>query len=182
MVLPEGPFDIVLIDPPWDYDDKRDHKSAGMARSAYDVMSLSSIRELQPSSILSDNAAIFLWATGPKLSDAMYVIEAWNLKFLTVAFTWVKHYPKSPSDYSGLGHYTKSGTEFCLLARKGKPLPRLRRDIRQIVHAPVTRHSAKPPEVRERIVQLFGDRPRAELFARDVCPGWTAWGDGVDCL
>lgn len=44
-------------------------------------------------------------------------------------------------------------------------------------------HSTKPPEARERIVDLFGDVPRVELFARDMCPGWEQTGlelDGMD--
>lgn len=41
-------------------------------------------------------------------------------------------------------------------------------------------HSKKPHEVRERIVQLMGDLPRIELFARQATPGWDVWGNEVD--
>lgn len=47
----------------------------------------------------------------------------------------------------------------------------------QVVLAPRGAHSAKPPIFRERIVQLLGDRPRVELFARgEATPGWDAMG------
>ncbi len=51
--------------------------------------------------------------------------------------------------------------------------------VRQILMSPLREHSAKPPEVRERIVQMLGDRPRLELFARERAPGWAAWGNQV---
>jgi N6-adenosine-specific RNA methylase IME4 len=41
-------------------------------------------------------------------------------------------------------------------------------------------HSVKPPVVRERIVQLFGDIPRIELFARQKTSGWDVAGFGID--
>ena len=49
-----------------------------------------------------------------------------------------------------------------------------------MIVAPVGRHSAKPAETRERIVELLGDLPRIELFARDTAPGWDCWGDEVE--
>jgi N6-adenosine-specific RNA methylase IME4 len=41
-------------------------------------------------------------------------------------------------------------------------------------------HSVKPPVIRERIVQLFGNRSRVELFARQKIEGWDAIGYGID--
>ena len=45
--------------------------------------------------------------------------------------------------------------------------------------SPRREHSRKPDEVRERIVALMGDVPRAELFARQKVAGWIAWGNEV---
>jgi N6-adenosine-specific RNA methylase IME4 len=44
----------------------------------------------------------------------------------------------------------------------------------------VERHSKKPNEARDRIVQLMGDLPRIELFARQKTDGWDVWGNEVD--
>ncbi len=41
-------------------------------------------------------------------------------------------------------------------------------------------HSQKPAVVREKIVELMGDLPRVELFARQRADGWDAWGDEVE--
>lgn len=41
-------------------------------------------------------------------------------------------------------------------------------------------HSKKPDEIRDRIVQLCGDVPRIELFARERYEGWDCLGDAID--
>ena len=38
----------------------------------------------------------------------------------------------------------------------------------------------KPAETRDRIVQLTGDVPRVELFARQKTPGWDTWGNELE--
>ena len=100
----------------------------------------------------------------------------------------------------GGGFWTRANTEFCLVAVRGKDHPkRVLKSIRQLIetddeqkqlvapcptypegHADAGKviHSAKPPEARERIVQLMGEElPRIELFARERVDGWAAWGD-----
>ena len=48
-----------------------------------------------------------------------------------------------------------------------------------MVISPREQHSKKPDEVRDRIVELCGDIPRIELFARDSVEGWDCWGNEV---
>lgn len=90
----------------------------------------------------------------------------------------------------GLGHWTRGNTEPCLLATRGKP-KRVDAGVRQVVidhldeetiFAQRGRHSAKPPEVRDRIVRLLGDVPRIELFARERVAGWDAWGNELPAV
>ena len=76
----------------------------------------------------------------------------------------------------GMGQSTRANAEIVLLGTRGK-LNRVDAGVRQVVMAPLGQHSAKPPEVRERIVRLLGDRPRLEMFARDRAPGWSIWGN-----
>ena len=40
-------------------------------------------------------------------------------------------------------------------------------------------HSKKPDIVRDKIVELVGDLPRIELFARETAEGWDSWGNEV---
>lgn len=66
-----------------------------------------------------------------------------------------------------------------MLATKGKP-KRISASVRQIVDEPIERHSKKPDVVRERIVDLMGDLPRVELFAREKALGWHSWGNEIE--
>ena len=70
--------------------------------------------------------------------------------------------------------------EICLLATRGKPI-RFSKSVHQIIMSPVEQHSKKPDIVRHKIVELAGDLPRIELFARQKTPGWDVWGNEVDC-
>lgn len=46
--------------------------------------------------------------------------------------------------------------------------------------ARIMEHSKKPDEIRDRIVELCGDVPRIELFAREKFEGWDCLGDAID--
>jgi len=142
-------------------------------------MKLADICALPVADIADKDSALFLWATYPNLPQAFEVIEAWSFEYKTVAFTWVKRNKKSPGYFTGLGYYTRANAEICLLATKGQP-KRIACNVRQIIDAPLERHSKKPNEVRDRIVQLFGDIPRIELFAREKTDGWDVFGNEIE--
>ena len=55
-------------------------------------------------------------------------------------------------------------------------MPRLNKNIDQIIAEPRREHSRKPDCVRQNLVELFGDLPRIELFARETVDGWESWG------
>ena len=119
-----------------------------------------------------------MWATFPMLKEALEVIEAWGFTYKTIAFNWVKQNKSGEGLFMGLGNWTRSNSEICLLAVKGKP-KRASAGIRSVVLSPLQKHSQKPAEIRDRIVELMGDLPRIELFARETAPGWDAWGNEV---
>jgi N6-adenosine-specific RNA methylase IME4 len=79
----------------------------------------------------------------------------------------------------GIGFYTKSNCEVCLIATKGKPKI-IDNSVSSVIIAPRDEHSKKPAVVREKIVQLCGDLPRVELFARMPAPGWDVIGNEID--
>lgn len=108
------------------------------------------------------------------------MIKAWGFEYKTVAFVWVKQNRKGGGIFTGMGHWTRSNAEICLLATRGKPI-RFSKSVHQIIMSPVEQHSKKPDIVRHKIVELAGDLPRIELFARQKTPGWDVWGNEVDC-
>lgn len=123
-----------------------------------------------------------MWATFPNIAEAIKVLEAWGFVYKTAAFVWVKTYAKSERPFWGMGAYTRANAEVCLLGVSPgfKARERIRSHrVHQVITAPVEGHSKKPDETRRRIVELLGDVPRLELFARDRAPGWDAWGNEV---
>ena len=73
-----------------------------------------------------------------------------------------------------------SQVEICLLFKKGRiPKPRGKRNIRQFISSCREKHSKKPDEIRDRIVEMFPSQSKIELFARDTYEGWDKWGDEV---
>lgn len=172
-------FNMIYLDPPWGcYKDKNSNGERG-ASFKYPVMSLDDIKALPINSIAANDCALFLWVTCPLLQEGLDVIKAYGFTFKTIGFSWLKENKKSKTLFMGLGHWTRANNEFCLLATKGKP-KRINASVRQVVMSPIEKHSKKPDEVRDRIVQLFGDLPRIELFARQIVPGWTCIGNEVD--
>lgn len=175
--LPNKKYNIIYADPPWSYDNFQGKgKAYGDVSAHYKTMSLEEMKKLQIQKIADDNSAIFLWATYPNLKEALELIESWGFKYRTVAFTWIK--TRSGEYYSGLGFYTNSNAEICLLGIRGK-MKRNKKDVKQLIVSELREHSRKPDETRNRIVELFGNVPRIELFARQKYEGWDAWGNEI---
>lgn len=179
--LPEKQYQVILCDPPWAY--TGDPNKPQAAGKHYPLMSQEALKALPVGKLAAKRAALFMWATGPRLPEAIDVMRAWGLNYRGVAYVWVKT-SASGRIISGQGvrpTFVKPTTEFVLVGstcKTGRPLPLLTEAQGQVLLAPRpgNRHSAKPPEVRDRIVQLLGDVPRIELFARDAAPGWDVWG------
>jgi N6-adenosine-specific RNA methylase IME4 len=114
----------------------------------------------------------------PKLNEVMEVIESWGFEYKTCGFTWVKKNKISNSWFWGMGRWTRANAELCLIATKGKP-KRINAGIHSVIDTPIEKHSKKPNEVKDRIVELVGDLPRIELFARQTAEGWDSWGNEV---
>ncbi len=81
--LPKGEYDIILADPPWSYD----INTRGSPDEHYDVMTNDDIYNLKIPS--TDNCILFLWATAPKLQEALKTIENWGFQYKTHAI-WIK--------------------------------------------------------------------------------------------
>ena len=172
---------MIYADPPWEY---RQHgateKSRGNAVKHYPTMPTADICKLPVREICGGGAACFLWATFPNIAEGIKVLEAWGFRYKTAAFVWVKTYAKSGRPFWGMGAYTRANAEVCLLGvspgfKAGERVRSHR--VHQIIEAPFEGHSKKPDETRRRIVELLGDVPRLEMFARDRAPGWDAWGN-----
>jgi site-specific DNA-methyltransferase (adenine-specific) len=181
MKFPNKKYNIIYADPPWRYNKRVGTKKTrfgGGADAHYPMMDLQTIKELPVADIAADNCALFLWTTFPYLDKQIEVINSWGFTYRTLGFSWIKTNKNNNQPFFGIGYYAKSNAEICLLGIKGKMKP-ITNKVSSCVIAPKGRHSKKPDVVRERIVELFGDVPRIELFARKKFEGWDCWGNEV---
>ena len=169
-------YNIIYADPPWRYQQKN---LSGAAEHHYPTMSVKDICGLKVEEIAAKDCVLFLWATFPQLPEALRVIKAWGFQYKTVAFVWLKQNKSGKGWFFGLGFWTRGNAEICLLATKGKPHRNSNR-VHQFLISPIRGHSQKPEEAREKIVELMGDLPRVELFAREKTEGWDTWGNEVE--
>ena len=171
-------YEIILADPAWSY---RDRANAGKRGACYKypTMDAADIAALNVPAIAADDCALFLWATAPLIETAATIVKQWGFTYKTIAFTWIKTTKHGKLNW-GMGNWTRANPEFVLLGTRGSA-KRASASIHSVIMAPIGAHSVKPPIVREKIVQLMGDKPRVELFARERVAGWDAWGNEVDC-
>ena len=176
-------YQIIYADPPWEYRQSGSKTNGrGMAKQHYRTMRTEDICALPIRNIATDNAIIFMWATFPNITETIKVMESWGFIYKTAAFVWIKHNKKSDSFFWGMGAYTRANAEVCLLGisknTKAKNIVKSHA-VHQIVQSRIEQHSKKPDIVRDRILDLVGDLPRIELFARQETEGWDCWGNEV---
>lgn len=169
-------YQIIYADPPWSYRGKMMNSSV---TDHYGVMTLEDICNLPIQEISDGNCILFLWVTLPKLNEFMRVVTAWGFEYKTTAFVWVKENKNVDTPFMGLGRWTRANPEIIILATKGS-ISRKRMDIRQLQQHKIGRHSEKPAIFRSLIVDLVGELPRIELFARQKTEGWDVWGNEVE--
>ena len=177
--LTDKKYNIIYADPPWEfkyYSKKGEEKKS--AQSHYKCMTLDDIKVLPIADLAETDCVLLMWVTFPFLEKCFEVIEAWGFEYKTCGFTWVKKNKKADSWFWGCGHWTRANAELCLIATKGKP-KRVSKSVHQVCDARIREHSRKPDEIRDRIVELCGDKPRIELFARQFADGWDCWGNEV---
>jgi len=163
-------FPIVLADPPWLYDFQESHSRE--IENHYPTMPVEDICNLPVFDIVTSDAVLFLWATSPKLPQAMMVVEAWRFTYKT-SFVWVK-------DKIANGYWCRGQHELLLVATKGTPPTPLPADRHSsVINAPRGEHSVKPVEVYEIIEAMFPTLPKIELFCRLPRKGWSVWGNEV---
>lgn len=172
-------YQIIYADPPWHYRNYADNTASRWVGNQYPIMSVDDIRCLPVADIADENCVLFLWTTAPCLQESVQVMKAWDFAYKTKAFCWVKQNKSGMGIFTGMGYWTRSNTEDCWLCTKGYP-KRINASISQVILSPVQTHSQEPTIVRDKIVQLMGDLPRIELFARKKVNGWDCLGYDID--
>ena len=128
-----------------------DSHNLGGAGKIYDLMSMEDLYNLPVKDITTENAVCFMWVTYPFLQEGLRLFEAWGFQYKTIGFQWIKT-TKHGKLFWGCGNWTRANSK----------------------------HSEKPKIIRDKIVELCGDLPRVELFARTPAPGWHVWGNEIE--
>jgi N6-adenosine-specific RNA methylase IME4 len=175
--LPEGKFDLIVIDPPLGY---RTWSQEGQGRSPgakYQTLDLAALRRLPIGDLAADDAGLGIWVYGPRLPDALTLITEYGFHYDSDLLSWLK-VDKKGNPRMGTGLTTRKTNEQMLYAIRGKGLKVVDHSVRQGFLAPRTEeHSEKPDIAMESLERLFGPVRRLELFARKHRKGWTGWGN-----
>lgn len=183
--LPDGKYDIIYCDPPWDYGGKMQFDKSGnkdlnsnweknifisAANFKYPTVKTKDLKKIPIADIANDDCLLFMWVTNPHMAQGIELGKSWGFEYRTVAFIWDKmvHNP---------GQYTMSYCEICLVFKRGRiPKPRGARNVKQLVRKPRGKHSEKPLEILKGIEKMFPTQKKIELFARHKPKGWDVWG------
>ena len=161
---------MIYADPPWRYEFVESESRA--IENQYPTLAIDEICALDVPSISNDDAILFMWATSPKLAEAMQVVTAWGFTYRSSA-VWVK-------PQLGMGYYFRQQHELLLVATRGSinaPAPENR--PRSVHEAPRQKHSQKPEAFYGLLEAMYPDLPRVELFQRAPRDGWNGWGNEV---
>ncbi len=167
-------YSVIYADPPWRYEHAPEGDEGRSIEANYPTMMLDEICTLRPwdrpmISVADDNCVLFLWATSPKLREAMSVLEAWGFTYKT-CMVWVK-------DKIGMGYYARQRHELLLIGTRGSvPTPKPSDRPDSVIEAARGAHSTKPEVFRRLIDRMIPRVARLEIFCREVGDGWDAWG------
>jgi len=183
--IPPNGYQIIYADPAWAFDNA---VTRAAASDHYQVLTIDEIKRLPVGEIAAKDSTLFLWSPGSILPAALSVLEAWGFKYKTIAWAWIKTY-KNGKTVNGMGNATRQCCEFVLRGTRGRPRTishKVSQEIEtevdevEVIRSIRGEHSAKPPIIRDRIVELLGDLPRVELFARDNVISWASIGNEID--
>jgi N6-adenosine-specific RNA methylase IME4 len=167
--LPTGAYRLLYADPPWRYEHVKTESRA--IENQYPTMDLEAICQLEVPA--ADDAVLFLWATPPKLAEALQVIDAWGFTYRTCA-VWDK-------EQIGMGYYFRQQHELLLVGARGEaPVPDAPLRLPSLFRSKRSEHSEKPTFVYgylEAMYPGFTEHDRVELFNRDHRDGWAQWGN-----
>jgi len=167
-------YDIIVMDPPWHYSASvKMHEQVG---KLYKTMKLKPMMEIPVHKMCKPSTILFMWTTGPKMNEAIKLMNAWGFTYKTVAYVWKK------GTHKNMGRYSMSQCEYVLAAtRKGKQMKPVVWNEPQFIDVQGTGHSSKPEVVQDKIERTWGqDKSCCEVFARRFRKGWDCIGNEIN--
>ena len=181
--LVDKKYQIIYADPPWKLTYVKETKRGfGVYDLPYPSMSDEEIISLSVKEVAAKDAILFLWLIDSRIPILCELMRAWGFEYKTIGFVWHKTSRDGSGQNPSIGHYTRKSCEFCFIGTRGRCLAKkhTQNQFQQYLPLAKTIHSEKPKVIRRMIVEMCGDLPRLELFARDRADGWDCWGNDVD--
>jgi site-specific DNA-methyltransferase (adenine-specific) len=171
-------YQIIYADPPWDIKYIKETKNGiNTYDLPYPIMTDSEIINLPIKKIVDNDAILFLWVIDSKIPIIKELMESWGFEYVTVGFVWNKKSKTTKGVNAILSKYTRKSCEFCYIGKRGKYIVDNPCRVSQIINECKKEHSHKPDCIRQYIVQMVGDKPKIELFARQRYDGWDCYGN-----
>jgi N6-adenosine-specific RNA methylase IME4 len=165
-VLPEGKFEVIVIDPPWNYGGVENYNpETRRVANPYPEMTQQELLGLDIPS--ADDSIMFLWTTHSFIWDAKELLEKWGFEKKAV-LVWDK-------EKMGMGSWLRMQCEFCVVGIKGKPIWNNTK-WRDIIREPRREHSRKPEVFYEMVNDITVGR-KLDYFSREQREGWTVYGN-----
>ncbi|HVT63919.1 MAG TPA: MT-A70 family methyltransferase [Mycobacteriales bacterium] len=179
LTLPQSPggWKTVYADPPWRFSNRTGKVAPEHRRlDRYDTMTIDQICAIPVSTVVADDAHLYLWVPNALLPEGLRVMEAWGFRYVS-NLVWAKRRKDGGPDGRGVGFYFRNVTELILFGVRGsmRTLDPGRRQV-NMIETRKREHSRKPDEAYE-LVESCSPGPYLELFARYAREGWGAWGD-----
>ena len=88
-------FDIVYLDPPWDYKGQLQHSKPGMgdtggARKHYGTLKLKQLKQFPMQQLMNKDSLVFMWVTNPHLDQGIELNVLYILQ-LNHCVEWSEH-------------------------------------------------------------------------------------------
>ena len=173
----EHKFDLVLIDPPWQYGRDMLPKSR-KTENHYGLMTIEEIANLPIRNVAKDPSVIFLWATNPLLPEAISIMGRWGFEY-TTKIEWIKK--QNEKVQIGMGWNVRGASESLLIGKtRNYPLPEPKNRPKAVLEAPRTRHSEKPELSYLTIERMYPGARKLEIFFRKPRKGWFCVGNQIE--
>ena len=165
---PDGLFDVIAIDPPWNYGTAFDSAGRRVA-NPYPEMTQQQLKELEIPA--KENCVMFLWTTHKFIWDAKELLDNWGFTYRSM-LVWDK-------EKIGMGDLIRMQCEFCLIGIKGKPIFKDNHSTRDIIREPRREHSRKPDAFYSLVDDLCVGR-KLDFFSREQREGWCCFGNDTE--
>jgi N6-adenosine-specific RNA methylase IME4 len=168
-------YGLVKIDPPWAFKTYSEKGKGKSAEQHYDTMTIEEIYAMEIAKLAhADGMWVWLYATAPMYDQARECFRRWGVDYCTQG-VWVKMVKDGSRPTFGTGYALRNCHEPFLIGKVGKPKIHSR-NIRSAILEPRREHSRKPELGYREAAKMAGPYPKADIFARQVRPGWDAWG------